>query len=138
MTPLPFPLPERGVYFEQTLRRRPRIAKLPWYLAAPSAGLSMGSLHDGLDAGVIFGPVHEAEQTLATHGFISILVPPPWSLLPVSEKERLPALVWVNIYKNKDRHGHPAEVHWARPVSQNIVSEWVRQGWQHHFYDGVA
>ena len=130
MVPLPFPLPVRGDYVEQTLPRIRGLTKLPWYLLPPSTGGIAPALHEGLDAGTVFGPVHDVESTLATHGFVSVLVPTPWAFLSRAERDRLPSLVWINIYKDCDRAGNPAEVHWARRVPDTTVQSWRNQGWQ--------
>ena len=127
-------MPQRGDYYEQTLRRRKGRHKLPWYMLPPSAGCNGGALHDGLDAGTVFGPVHDVDSTLSTHGFISVLVPPPWAFLPRAERVLLPSLVWINVYKNQNLKGHPAEVHWARRVDGTTVQTWRNQGWQDYFW----
>ena len=140
-----FDLPQRGDYYEQTLRRIRGRTKLPWYLLPPSQGhLVHEALYEGLDAGTVFGPVHDVDETLSTHGFVSVLVPTPRSFLTRADRkrlrrkvfdERLPSLVWINIYTNRDQFGRPADVHWARRVPDETVQTWRDRGWQDQFLD---
>ena len=135
MVVLPIGTPARGMYFKQTLHRVPGKSKLPWYLTPPSQASDgfQNKAHDGLDAGVVFGPVHAFEETWNSKGFVSILVPPPWSKLR-NTTQHLPSLVWINVYK---RHWdlHARAVRWAEPVHESVVEDWVKRGWQHNFYD---
>ncbi len=91
-------------------------------LTAPSVGSQNACMSDGLDAGTVFGPVHDAEETLNTAGFVSILVPVPRSCLSDAQKAHLPNLVWINIYKNANVRGEPAHVHWCEPVPSHVQS----------------
>ena len=122
---------ERGDYVEQTLRHVDGRTKLPWYLLPPSNGYGIAPLHHGLDAGAVFGPVHDVESTLSTHGgFVSVLVPTPWTFLPRADWDSLPLLIWINVYKAWDRNGNLADVHWCRRVPDATVQSWRNQGWQ--------
>jgi hypothetical protein len=124
-----FPQPREGDYFVQTIRRLPGASKLPWYFLAPSNNSRTPAVYDGLDRGTIFGPVHDYESTLSSFGFVSILVPPPWSMIPEADKDMIPELVWINVSKNRNRHGHPAGVIWAKRVENEVVESWRREGW---------
>ena len=92
-------------------------------------------MSDGLGAGTVFGPVHDAEETLHTAGFVSILVPVPWSFLSDAAKAHLPNLMWINIYKDAHVRGQPAHVHWCEPVPSHVVDVWKQRGWQDIWYD---
>ena len=133
---LPNDLPQPGSYYAQVLRRVQGRTKLPWYRGPPS---QMGDsphqwVSDGLDAGTVFGPVHDFEETLSTAelGFISIKVPPPWSLLSESDRALMPQLIWINVSRN--RWQYP----WCRPVPPHIVYQWHCQGWQDNYYDSTG
>ena len=130
MAPHPFEMPVRGDYVEQTMPLVRGRTKLPWYLLPPSIGGDVPALHEGLDAGTIFGPVHAVQSTWSTHGFVSVLVPTPSALLSQAERHRLPSLVWINVFKNRDREGRPDTVFWARRVPDTTVQSWRNQGWQ--------
>ncbi len=94
-------VPGRGSYVRQLIRKAPRGTTLPWYWTAPSARGPTTPVFQGLGRGTVFGPVRETDATLQTIGFISLLVPPPLSLLAPSERAGRPDLVWVNMYTNK-------------------------------------
>ena len=87
--------PARGSYVKQAIRKLPGRTKLPWYLTAPSASQSCLPVFDGLDAGTVFGPVHDVDETLEGGGHMSVLVPPPLSLVPPAYRVYFNDLVWL-------------------------------------------
>ena len=122
------PKPPVGSYVRQLIRLTDEGTHLPWYFTPPSAGIP-DRVSGGLDAGTVFGPVHEAEETLATLGLISVLVPVPVGLLSMEDRVGMPDLIWVNIYTNR-RHGREVSHHYCEQVSDAEVQSWHGRGWQ--------
>ena len=126
--------PRRGDYFRQTIRKIPGVSKLPWYFLAPSNRSRMPAVYDGLDRGTVFGPVHDYESSFQSFGFVSILVPPPWSMIPEEDQDMIPDLVWINVSKMRrvtldHRLGPHTRVTWAERVEDEVVESWHREGW---------
>jgi hypothetical protein len=121
-------LPAHGSYVKQIIRKLPGRTKLPWYWTAPSARSSLGPVYDGLDAGTVFGPVHAVENTLEGGGFISVMVPPPLSVVPSEDCAELPELVWINIFTNRFRYRQVSH-HFCTVVSETEVEAWKACGW---------
>ena len=113
---------------KQAIRKLPGRTKMPWYLTAPSASQSCLPVFDGLDAGTVFGPVHDVDETLEGGGHMSVLVPPPLSLVPPAYRASLPELVWVNIYTNRNG-GRWVSHHFCIVVPEPEVREWRACGW---------
>ena len=121
-------IPPQGSYVRQLIQKQNHGGThLPWYLAPPSARLPH-KVSWGLDAGTVFGPVHEAEDTLGTVGFISVLVPAPVALLPSEDQDDVPELVWINIYTNR-RNKQAVSHHYCEQVLHNEVENWHARGW---------
>ena len=126
-------LPREGSYVRQLVRKIPYRTKLPWYVASPIDGWGLAPIHPGLDRGTVFGPVHETLDARATHGLISVCVPPPLCCLPHFEREYLPRLIWINIctcrHPTPSAQGYHRYHHFCETVEAREVEQWRANGW---------
>ena len=119
------PAPLIGSYVRQLIHKVEGGTCLPWYMTPPRDGLPL-QVSQGLDAGAVFGPVHDVDEF---GPFISVKVPVPASLLSAAERDQLPQLVWINVYT--DRHRRKVVTHhFCEVVAECDVREWHDHGWQ--------
>ena len=115
-------------YVRQLIRKIPDSTKLPWYASNPIAGWGQAAIHSGLDRGTVFGPVHAVSDARATHGLISVCVPPPLCCLPYDARDSLPSLIWVNVFTCRHR-GRTVSHHFCEPVAASDIDQWRAHGW---------
>ena len=141
------PLPREGCYVRQLIRKVWQSTKLPWYAENPIDGCvhCQIPIHDGLDCGTVFGPVHAVVDARATHGLISACVPAPLCCLPSGERNVLPKLIWINFSTSRNPQGvlrhfdsghtrvqpsyHRVSHHFCETVAASEVAQWRVHGW---------
>ncbi len=121
-------VPHIGSYARQLIRKIPHGTKLPWYILAPSDNFPRQA-SQGLDRGTVFGPVHAVEDTLSTKGFISVMVPAPFKLLPQSEHPNVPELIWINVFALW-HGGREVSDHFCELVLDDEQKSWYKRGWR--------
>ena len=118
---------QRGDYVVQAVKKQLGKTKLPWYFLPPSAKCWVVPMQ-GMDAGLVFGPVHAVDDTLNSMGLLSVAVPVPFkNYWESQEGGTLPEIIWINVYSVKGRS------HYCRKVPTTVVAEWVRMGWHENW-----